>query len=119
MKSYAELKGRSNGKEGSSGVQASTDDRDAFALSFPSLYRFLAELRKKGHQMTSGTMTMFVEDGVYKLCLNDRPLDRSAFVAGNALAETFRIANDQLRTETVRWRQKGYQSQPNRRLFPE
>lgn len=93
-------------------VQAST-----FGDRFPDLQYFLEHLRKNGPEAGTGCLTLFFEAGVYKVCLNDRPEKRSSFVSHTSLGEAFRIADLQLRTGRVKWRQKGYKPQIPRPLF--
>ncbi|GAH66996.1 unnamed protein product [marine sediment metagenome] len=81
-----------------------------FAEKYPSLQKFLAEKRKSPNQHKTGSVTLFVESGGYKLCLNDRPRARSTFVAAPSLGIAFAIADTGLERNTLDWRTKGYKS---------
>lgn len=83
-----------------------------FAENYPSLYRFLAEDRKNENFHPTGCFTVFWEDGVFKVNINDRPNGRSCFVSARGLGEAFLIADRGIRSGTLRWRaNKRYRAQ--------
>ena len=88
-----------------------------FAENYPHLYRFLAESRKTENFSKTGSMTVFWEDGVFKVCLNDRPNYRSCFVSDRELAGALRIADRGLGSRGLRWRSKGYRGTDQPELF--
>lgn len=85
-------------------------EQDSFRGLYPCLYGFLADLRETTGWQKTGTITVFVENGHYKICLNDRPEKRSAFVTGSTLAATLRAAESGIQSNTVPWRKKGYKA---------
>jgi len=87
-----------------------------FGMKYPNLHDFLARERPGSKWHKTGCLTMFWEDGVYKLCLNDRPNKKSTFVSHVELATAFQIADRGLRSGTLRWRQKGYKEPMQREL---
>lgn len=97
-------------------VQMSTSKR-LFASQYPLLQRFLDEPRKSPNHHQTGSLTLFCEDERYKLCLNDRPNQRSTFVSGGTLGEAFRIADNGLRSDTLRWRSRGWADPSQKKLF--
>lgn len=81
-----------------------------FADKYPSLYRFLSELRETKNFHKAGSLSVFWEGGVFKVCLNDRPEFRSTFVSSAQLGEAFLIADRGLRSKTLRWRKNAHRS---------
>lgn len=104
--------GRPSGVE--SGDLANTPSTPNFASNYPNLWKFLAQERASDNYHKTGCMTVFWENGVYKVCLNDRPGKRSTFVSSSGLGEAFQIADRGLHSGTLRWREKGYK-QPQQR----
>lgn len=78
--------------------------RPQFAENYPSLYRFLAQNRENDKFHATGCITIFWEDQVFKVSLNDRPTGRSTFVSHEELRSAFLIADRGLRSHTLRWR---------------
>jgi len=88
----------------------------SFATAFPRLQSFLADPLQTPEGPQTGCMTVFFEDGRYKLCLNDRPKGQSCFVSSTILAECYRIAERGFQSKTLRWRVKGYKRPQERTL---
>lgn len=83
-----------------------------FAQNYPSLYRFLAENRKNPDYHATGCITVFWEDGVFKVNMNDRPNGNSCVVSHLELGGAFLIADRGIRSKTLRWRvNKRYRAQ--------
>lgn len=80
----------------------------AFEREYPKLYRFLVEKRGTGQTYSTGCLVLFVEAGCYKLCLNDRPYNRSAFVSGKTFGLALGAAEAGISSGRVQWRKKGY-----------
>lgn len=95
-------------------VAASTP---VFAENYPHLYRFLSESRRTENFTKTGAMTVFWEDGVFKVCLNDRPNYQSCFVSHQELSGAFRIADRGLGSRGLTWRRKGYRDDRQGELF--
>ena len=79
-----------------------------FALTYPLLQAFLEEKRVSQNHHKTGCMTLFWDHGSYKLCLNDRPQERSTFVTGRSLGQLFAAADSGLECGQLEWRKKGY-----------
>lgn len=91
--------------------------RANFAHKYPSLFGLLSKIRENDNFHDRGCITVFWEDGVFKVSINDRPLGRSCFVSSEELSTAFAIADRGLRSGTLKWRKnKGYVAQA-RRLF--
>lgn len=86
--------------------------RPNFAKKFPELLDFLEIPRRSVQGFTTGSMTIFFEDGYFKICLNDRPNQRSVFVTSQELSKGFELAELGLISNSLNWRTKGYQAQP-------
>lgn len=86
--------------------------RPIFAKKYPELLDFLEIPRRSVQGFTTGSMTIFFEDGYFKICLNDRPNERSVFVTSQELSKGFELAELGLMSNSLNWRTKGYQSQP-------
>ncbi len=86
----------------------SAPSRGQFAENYPAIQRFLEEKRKSPNIHKTGSMTVFVENTGYKLCLNDRPRERSTFVFGQRLGVAFETANRGLENGSLDWRSRGY-----------
>ncbi len=85
-----------------------------FVDLFPHLAEFLVKSRGGGQKPTTGTITMFLEQGRFKFCLNDRPNSRSTFVSGSTLQETLANAEAMLCSHRAKWRTRGYVQAPDR-----
>jgi len=85
-----------------------TPSSPVFAQNFPNLYKFL-EIRERGDNMfTSASMSIFVEDGLVKVCLNDRVRERYVFTTSRELAEALRFADRGLGNGNLNWRSKAW-----------
>lgn len=74
------------------------------ARKWPALWKFFQEKRRKTNIRANGCLTLFFEDGRFKLCVNDRANQRSLFVSGSEVAEVFDLANRALESDKVGWR---------------
>ena len=84
-----------------------------FQENWPDLWKFLAMHRGSGQNASTGTMTFFVEQNRWKVCLNDRPNGRSAFVTSTSMTACLGVADVGIRTSQIKWRKKGYKSPQN------
>ncbi len=85
-----------------------------FRERWPQLFSFLVNHRGSGQNASTGTLTLFLEQGCFKLCLNDRPNLRSTFVSGKSLTAAFDAADVGMASGRLKWRQKGYQAPETR-----
>lgn len=92
------------------GAPLETVSSPGFEQNYPSLYGFLANVQETDQFQKTGSVTLFWEDGVYKLVLNDRPMKRSCFLSHTRLVELFHMADRGLRGGSIRWRRKGYRA---------
>lgn len=103
--------GRAVGRPQVESVQMDTGPRGrSFEEQYPRLQAFLERERGAGIGPKTGCLTLFYEDGKYKICLNDRPNNQSLFVASETLSEAFRIGDRQLGTGRAKWHKRGYKA---------
>lgn len=60
-----------------------------------------------GSSRETSTVTAFSDDGVVKLCLNDRDRERTCWVSGRTLLEALIRLEEALRSGVVDWRRAG------------
>jgi len=75
-----------------------------FAQNYPSLFRLVGVSRPSEKYHPRGCFTVFWEDGVFKVAINDRPEGRSCVVSSAELGEAMQIADRGLRSGTLQWR---------------
>ncbi len=75
-----------------------------FAQKYPSLYELLAKSRQSEKYHPRGCLTIFWEDGVFKVSMNDRPNCQTTFVSHQELGGAFLIGDRGIRSKTLRWR---------------
>lgn len=75
------------------------------ALAFPALVEFLAsECYETGESRQTGTLTVFAEEGRWKVCLNDRDQGQVGFVTVGDLADLVLAVEEVLREGKGEWR---------------
>lgn len=78
---------------------------EVFAATFPAIAEYLTLTKwESGKPRKTTTLTLFVEDGAFKVCVNDRDGGRVAFVTGNALGEVWDALEGGLATASLDWR---------------
>ena len=84
----------------------------SFAEKYPALFDMIGKSRKNEKFHERGCFTVFFEDGVFKVSLNDRPNGQSCFVSSPQLGQALCIADAGIRSGTLRWRaNKRYRAQ--------
>lgn len=86
-------------------------DGDAALLqAFPTVYDYLTCVQyAEGDARVPSTMLFFVEDGLWKCCLNDRDNARSAWSAGRSALECLKSLEASLEAATIEWRRSAGQ----------
>jgi hypothetical protein len=88
---------------------------DKLSEGYPSLTEFLIEvLWEDGKPRETGTVLLFVQEGRWKACLNDRDADASCFVSARTLGELLAVMDAAIEDPSVEWRDRG-QSTKRRR----
>jgi len=83
----------------------------AFTRQLPALFEYLT-LRsyENGTPRQTACMTVFCEDGLFKVCLNDRDAQRSAWVASETFQGALVALEAGLVEDSHQWRQARPQS---------
>ena len=86
-----------------------------WAEQFPALCEFLVETKwEDGQVRKPGTVTLFFDDGAWKLCLNDKDSSCVAFVSAGSPLGTFEVAEAGLTGGALDWRiQKSFKGKRN------
>lgn len=72
---------------------------------FPTLWSYLADVTYAGgEKRETATLTLFVEEGFVKLCLNDREQRRTCWSTGIALEVAAEALEQRLTDGTAEWR---------------
>jgi len=79
---------------------------DPFALTYPALVAFLRDVTfSDGSRRTPGSLVIFVQDGMYTVCLSDKGQpEKVAFQAARTVSLALRMAEDGLRANELPWR---------------
>lgn len=78
-----------------------------FEKQWPYLASWLAETKwDDGTFRETGTLLLFVQDGVLKCCLNDRALNRSCFLSGPTYGCLMDACEAGLEADNLPWREK-------------
>lgn len=78
-----------------------------FEKEWPFLSAFLAQTQwDDGTIRETGTLLLFVQEGYLKCCLNDRAMDRSAFVTGASINCLFDLCEAGLEKGDLDWRKR-------------
>ena len=76
-----------------------------FCKDFPLLLTYLTDGRwEDGSARILSTISLSVEDGRWKLCLNDKDLRRSLYFTGDTLQDVFRSVEKALGGSSADWR---------------
>jgi hypothetical protein len=88
-----------------SGAGVSVPASCSLSQSFPALVEFLAASKwADGAPRLPGTVTLFSDDGAWKLCLSDKDSQRIAFVTAPSPTEALERAEAGLRGSALDWR---------------
>jgi len=78
----------------------------AFVTTYPALWEFLScDAWPDGQERTLGSLTVFVEEGLLKVCLSDRAQEMVAFRSGCDLADCLSSIDSGLQDGSLDWRQ--------------
>lgn len=97
---------------GINGVARTIDSEVALcglSSSYPGLWEHLTETAwPSGKSRMTSTLLIFVEEGLVKLCLNDRSATRTAWVSGRTLTEALEHLNSGIEGDSLEWRRARY-----------
>jgi len=78
------------------------------AKTCPALHEFLTvAILPDGSFRQVSTLTLFVEDGQFKLCLSEKEHDCTLFASGECLESVLECLEERLTAPVVDWRRKG------------
>ncbi len=76
-----------------------------FSSLHPSLSEWMtAEVWEDSSKRRLPSLTIFSEDGLVKICVNDKATERVAFVSGPSLREALQSIEDGLTRDSLEWR---------------
>ena len=78
---------------------------ERFAGAHPAIHEYLTvpmDGPSRGSQ--TATLLVFAEDGLFKVCLNDRSIGCSTFAAGAGIYEALLCLEERLSSGTAEWR---------------
>jgi len=96
-----------------SGPPEAVFDDTEFSRSYPTLAAYLTETKyQDGTPRVTATILIFCENGVLRLCVNDRDNNRSVFFTSETVEGGLLAAENAIATNTAEWRIKqGYNRQ--------
>lgn len=78
-----------------------------FLLEYPALSEYLSVTEwEEGKPRETSTLLLFVEDGRWVVCLNDRAEGRSVFVSGPTFKAVLASLEEGLQEGSLQWRNK-------------
>lgn len=79
----------------------------SFEKQWPYLASWLAEpVWDDGTVRQTGTLTVFVQEGILKACMNDRAMDRSCFISAPTMEALYDAMEAGLENDNHEWRRK-------------
>lgn len=92
----------------SGAVAGKVDESSWFAQNLPGLWEFIESNRfPDGSPRRAGTLTLFVDEGLFKACLSDRDADLVTFVTGTSPEACFGALEAGLQQDVLVWRRAG------------
>lgn len=88
-----------------------------FAGMFPTVWNFLSKQRDLGEIHQTGSITIFVDGGKIKLCVNDRPARQSCFVSGDTLMRALEVVEQGLTADSLKWSSAGYRRRSKAQVY--
>lgn len=90
-------------EKGASRAHAARDED--LAAMYPAVHEYITEcLWDDGRQRQTATMTLFAEDGLFKVCLSDRATERVLWASGTTLLEVMADLEAALVSGKAEWR---------------
>jgi len=91
--------------QGEPAVEAWGRDTDDWAVSHPYLHAFMSETEYDGGGVRkTGTLLLFVDQGLLKACLSDRDVQEVTFVSASSLEGILDRLEGGLREGALEWR---------------
>lgn len=91
--------------EGRTSTATNAPEDAAFQKKFPALWSFLVQTQwEDGTSRETGTVLIFVEDGVLKACASNRDSGHVAFVASQTVADLWGKLEKGIDGDSLDWR---------------
>ena len=92
-------------KNGATRLIATSVELDELSSAYPALWEHLSETAwESGAPRTTSTLTIFVEEGLVKLCLRDRAAGRTAWASGKSMVKAWMALEAALEDDSAEWR---------------
>lgn len=86
------------------GAPAVSSDEE-MSLLYPGIWEYMVETAwDDGKPRRTSTLTVFCEDGVVKVCLSDRELDKTTWASGTSLADCLAAMEAKMQAGETEWR---------------
>jgi len=86
-------------------LRSSHAERSLCKELFPALFEHLTETRwDDGSRRETSSISVFVQDGTWKACLNDKDSGRTAFVSARSPDELLDVLEKAVATGSVEWK---------------
>jgi len=93
------------GKNGAGPTTGDALNVDSFGAAFPALWEFMCLDRwENGKSRVAGSLTLFVEAGMVKCCVNDKDRRMMSFVGASGLVAVLEEVELQLEESRLSWR---------------
>jgi len=95
-----------SGENGQLTARLPTDEK--FVKKYPALWMFLTALEyEPGKPRERSSLTMFVEEGCFKLCLTERTKECSCWATGPTYEEALKALEERITSAAPEWRSSG------------
>lgn len=85
------------------------------AKAMPAVHEFLTvAVMPSGEVRQTSTLSVFVDDGIFKVCLHERDMECTLWASGDGLEEALEVLEERLTAPVVEWRRKGGKAPPGR-----
>lgn len=92
-------------KNGAAQIIGSAAEIDEWCVSYPGVWEHLSETSwESGAPRVTSTITVFVEEGLVKICLRDRALFKTAWVSGRSILKALGALETGLEAGSLEWR---------------
>lgn len=89
-------------------TSAVSKEGESFAKKYAAIMEYLtADKWPEGEERQVSTLLVFSEDGIFKVCLNDRDMGRSLWVSGPSIPDALEALESTLRHGGGEWRASG------------
>src|SRR5262249_24986254 len=90
------------------GGEAHLPEDSMFVKDYPALWQFLTATEyKPGEPRERSSLTMFVEEGSFKLCLSERTKNCSCWATGPTFLEALEALERRITSASPEWRSSG------------